>query len=56
MSAQNLLDTQYRLGEYNYLSDYHSQSLPTLVASRMFSAGPPRTVLFSLAVNLGGNK
>jgi len=55
VSCTNLLDTQYRLGEYNYASDFHSDgSYPTLVPERHFSAGAPRQLLFSLAVNLGG--
>jgi hypothetical protein len=56
VSMQNLLDTRYRLGEYNYASDFHSQSTPTLVPMRMFSAGAPRTVLFSIRFNYGGMK
>ena len=32
------LDTQYRLGEYNYASDFGSQPFPTLVPMRHFSA------------------
>ena len=54
--ATNLLDTQYRLGEYNYASDFGSQPFPTLVPMRHFSAGAPRQILFSLSVNLGGGK
>lgn len=54
--ATNLFDAQYRLGEYNYASDFRSQQLPTLVPMRHFSAGAPRQVFFTLAVNLGGDK
>jgi hypothetical protein len=54
LSVTNLLGSQYRLGEYNFVSDFKSGSSPTLVPSRMFSAGTPRTVLFSLAVHYGG--
>ncbi|MBK7864302.1 MAG: TonB-dependent receptor [Archangiaceae bacterium] len=55
VSCTNLLNTRYRLGEYNYASDFHtSGAFPTLVPQRHFSAGPPRQLLFSLAVNLGG--
>jgi hypothetical protein len=53
-SATNLLDTQYRLGEYNYASDFHSQPQPTLVPDRTFTAGPPRTLFLSLGFNFGG--
>lgn len=53
-SAQNLFDTQYRLGEYNYASDFHSQSEPTLVPSRHFTAGAPRTMMLELRFRMGG--
>ena len=55
VSATNLLNSQYRLGEYNYVSDFRqSGDLPTLVPSRHFSAGAPRQVMFTLGINLGG--
>lgn len=54
--ATNLFDAQYRLGEYNYASDFGSQPFPTLVPMRHFSAGAPRQILFSLSINLGGGK
>ena len=54
VSAQNLFDRRYRLGEYNYTSDFRSQSYPTLVPVRHFAAGAPRTVLFSLTLHYGG--
>lgn len=50
----NLLDTQYRLGEYNYASDFFRTSQPTLVPERMFSAGAPRGIFGTLSVRLGG--
>jgi iron complex outermembrane receptor protein len=53
--STNLLDTQYRSGEYNYASDFHSQAQPTLVPERLFTAGAPRGVFGSLSVNLGGS-
>jgi iron complex outermembrane receptor protein len=52
--ATNLLNNRYRLGEYNYLSDFHSQSAPTLVPERHFAAGAPRALFFTLSVNVGG--
>ena len=52
VKASNLLDTQYRLGEYNFRSDFHSQSEPTLTVARHFTAGSPRTVLFQAEVTL----
>ena len=54
IEAKNLLDRQYRLGEYNYVSDFGSEEQPTLVPARHFTAGEPRIVLLSLSVNLGG--
>ena len=55
LAATNLLDTKYKLGEYNYASDFHSQAQPTLVPERVFTAGPPLGVFASLAVNFGGS-
>ncbi len=52
IKASNLLDTRYRLGEYNYASDFHSQPEPTLTVARQFTAGAPRTVLLQLQVQL----
>jgi len=52
VKASNLLDTRYRLGEYNYASDFHSQAEPTLTISRQFTAGAPRTVLLHVEVTL----
>jgi hypothetical protein len=54
LSATNLLNTQYRLGEYNYASDFHSRTEPTLVPVRHFSAGAPRALLLTLTVKYGG--
>ena len=57
LSAMNLLDTRYRLGEYNYASDFHSNpTFPTLVPVRHFSAGAPRTIMFSVALNYGDER
>jgi hypothetical protein len=52
--ATNVLDTKYRLGEYNFASDFHSQPQPTLVPERMFTAGPPRAIYGTLAIHFGG--
>jgi iron complex outermembrane receptor protein len=54
LSVQNLFGVRYRLGEFNYASDFHSQAQPTLVPARHFTAGAPRTVFLSLSVNMGG--
>jgi iron complex outermembrane recepter protein len=50
----NLLDNRYRLSEYNYASDFHSQSEPTLVPVRHFAAGAPRGVFATFAATFGG--
>jgi TonB family protein len=52
--STNLLNTQYRLSEFNYASDFHSQPQPTLVPERTFTAGAPRGVFATFAVNFGG--
>jgi TonB family protein len=54
LAAANLLDAQYRLGEFNYASDLRSQPAPTLVPVRHFTAGAPRQVMLTLEVLLGG--
>ena len=55
LSSTNLLNTQYRLGEYDYASDFHSQPQPTLVPEREFAAGAPRAVFIGLGIDLGGS-
>ena len=55
LSGQNLFDAKYRLGEYNYASNF--QKLlpePTLAPERSFTAGAPRTVMLTLSATLGG--
>jgi iron complex outermembrane receptor protein len=52
VKAENLLDTRYRLGEYNFASDFHSQPQPTLAVARELTAGAPRTVIFQAQVTL----
>jgi TonB family protein len=52
----NLLDRRYRLGEYNYASDFHSEPAPTLVPMRHFTAGAPRAVFATFAITLGGDR
>jgi hypothetical protein len=54
LTAMNLLDNKYKLGEYNYASDFHSQPQATLVPERTFTAGAPLGVFASFAVNFGG--
>jgi iron complex outermembrane receptor protein len=50
----NLLDTQYRLGEYNFVSNFQQGVPPTLVPSRLFTAGAPRGIFGTFTVNFGG--
>jgi hypothetical protein len=52
----NLPGLEYRLAEYNYVSDFHSRPAPTLVPARHFVAGPPRQVLVTARVNFGGGE
>lgn len=54
LEMTNLLDTRYKAAELNYVSDFHSQPLPTLVPARHFAAGAPRQVFVTFAVTLGG--
>ena len=54
ITCTNLLGTQYRLGEYNFASDFHSQPQPTLVPERMFAAGAPRGIFGTFSINFGG--
>ena len=62
LTITNLLGTQYRLGEYNYASDFRSSravpgagvSQPTLVPERLFTAGAPRAIYGSFAIDFGG--
>ena len=51
----NLFDRRYRIGEYNYASDFKSRDYPTLVAARHFSAGEPRAIYGTLTLTLDGD-
>jgi outer membrane receptor protein involved in Fe transport len=54
LEGQNLFDAKYRLGEYNYASNFNKYlPEPTLAPERSFTAGAPRTVLLTLSVTLG---
>jgi iron complex outermembrane recepter protein len=50
----NIFNSEYKLGEYNYVSDFHTAPEPTLVPERVFTAGPPRMLFLTLAATLGG--
>jgi iron complex outermembrane receptor protein len=54
LAATNLFDSKYKLGEYNYASDFHSQAEPTLAPERSFTAGAPQTIMLSVGMTLGG--
>jgi iron complex outermembrane recepter protein len=54
LSITNLFDVRYRLGEYYYASDFHSEPEPTLTPARHFTAGAPRGIFLSLSSTLGG--
>jgi len=54
LDVTNLFDARYRAAEFNYVSDFRSQPLPTLVPARHFAAGAPRQVFLSFAITLGG--
>ena len=52
--ATNLLDTRYRLSEFTFISDFHTQPAPTLAPERSFTAGAPRMLFISLSATIGG--
>lgn len=54
LAATNLFDSKYKLGEYNYASDFHSQAEPTLAPERTLTAGAPRVIMLSVGMTLGG--
>jgi TonB family protein len=54
LAATNLFDSRYKLGEYDYASDFHSQSAPTLAPERAFTAGAPRMVMLTVGATFGG--
>jgi iron complex outermembrane recepter protein len=53
IAATNLLDRQYRLGEFNYASDFHTSAQPVLSPVRHFSAGAPRAIFATLGLTWG---
>ncbi|WP_394826799.1 TonB family protein [Pendulispora albinea] len=57
LAATNLFGSRYRLGEYNYTSNFapiNEGTQPSLVPGRHFSAGAPRQVFLSLSATFGG--
>jgi iron complex outermembrane receptor protein len=55
VTGTNLTNNQYRLGEYDYVSNFHTQPQASLTPVRMFSAAPPLGVFGTLAVHFGGD-
>ena len=53
LAATNLLNRQYRLGEFNYASDFDPNRPPVLSPVRHFSAGAPRAVFATLGISWG---
>jgi len=51
--ATNLLDRRYRLGEFNYASDFDPSRAPVLSPVRHFSAGAPRALFATLGIAWG---
>ncbi|HEY5145842.1 MAG TPA: TonB-dependent receptor, partial [Polyangiaceae bacterium] len=54
LTATNLFDVRYRLSEFTFVSDFHTQAAPTLAPERSFTAGAPRMLFLSLSATLGG--
>jgi TonB family protein len=60
LTVTNLLDTKYRLSEFNYVSNFNASGPgapsgpPSFVASRLFSAGAPRAIYASFTATFGG--
>ncbi|RKI68566.1 TonB family protein [Corallococcus sp. AB049A] len=53
VSVENLLDARWRESEFNYVSNFRGPDAPaSLLATRHFSAGAPRTVRGTLTVYL----
>ncbi len=52
MDLQNVLDARWRDGEFVYASKWDSAASASLLPSRQFTAGTPRTVFFTLEVHL----
>ena len=56
----NLLDTKYRLSEFNYVSNFNASGPgapsgpPSFVPQRLFTAGAPRGIFGTFSINFGG--
>jgi iron complex outermembrane receptor protein len=60
LTVTNLLDARYRLSEFNYVSNFNATGpgaptgAPSYVPTRLFTAGAPRGIFVTFAVNFGG--
>jgi TonB family protein len=60
LTVTNLLDTKYRLSEFNYVSNFNPTGTgapsgpPPYVPSRLFTAGAPRGIFGNFTINFGG--
>jgi hypothetical protein len=56
LTVTNLLDTKYRLSEFNYASNFNPSASvpPSYVPSRLFTAGAPRGIFANFTINFGG--
>ncbi|WP_141618268.1 TonB family protein [Myxococcus sp. AB036A] len=53
LSVENLLDTRWRESEFNYVSNFRGPDAPpSLMATRHFTAGAPRTFMGTLTLHL----
>ena len=57
LEVTNLLDTRYKLAEYDFASNFPASpgAPPTLVPARSFAAGAPRMVFLTLGATIGGS-
>ena len=54
LSAQNLFNSKYKLGEYNYASDFHSQARAHARPRALVHGRSAADVMLSLSATLGG--
>jgi TonB family protein len=54
LTATNLFNVEYRLSEFTFVSDFHTQTQPTLTPERSFTAGAPRMLFATLSAVFGG--
>lgn len=60
LTVTNLLDTKYRLSEFNYVSNFNAtgpgapSGPPSYVPARLFTAGAPRAIFGTFTINFGG--